>query len=182
MTQLLEDHLTFLFKTASYWGKNGFSTLLHRVIDGLIALDQMPFHNAIKHDTAYKKTKRSHFACLTIDDWIHLVESFATTNSSLAHTNFIRWPLVHQFAFIPANSYSEAELEDGEYSPCDLISMGIIPLVLQDIIVQFARELGAKHSQDIKKTISTTMATGSSSGLAPRNIRGNDCRGSTCRV
>ena len=42
-------------------------------------------------------------------------------------------------------------MQDGEYSPCDLIPLGIIPLVLQDIILQFASELGAKHSSEAKK-------------------------------
>ena len=151
MIQLLEDHLTSLLRIATKWGKTGFSTLLLRVMNGLITLDQQPYHNAITNDLTHRRTKSSHCACLTSDEWILLVESKNIPNSSLARANFVRWPLVHQFAFIPANSYTEPELKDGEYSPCDLISMGIIPSILQDIILQFAYELGAKHSQDTKK-------------------------------
>jgi len=151
MTQLLEDHLTLLLRIASQWGKDGFSTLLHRVTDGLSTLDRMPFHNAISNEPNYRKTTPSHLACLNPDDWLQLVESHHVSNCSLARTNFIRWPLVHQFSFIPANCYSNLELQDGQYSPCDLISMGIIPIVLQDIIIQLAKELGARHSQESKK-------------------------------
>ena len=104
MTQLLEEHLTGLLKTAAQWGKNGFSTLLTRVVDGLITLDRKPFHNAATNNLTYEKSKTSQRACLTGDEWILFVESNNTPNSSLAYANFIRWPLVHQFAFIPANS------------------------------------------------------------------------------
>ena len=53
--------------------------------------------------------------------------------------------------FIVANCYCSLEMQDGEYSPCDLIPLGVIPLVLQDVISQFAIELGARHSLDAKK-------------------------------
>jgi hypothetical protein len=64
---------------------------------------------------------------------------------------FYQWPLVHQFGFITANCYTLLEMQDGEYSPCDMIPLGVIPLVLQDAISQFANELGTRHSQETKK-------------------------------
>lgn len=42
-------------------------------------------------------------------------------------------------------------MQDGEYSPCNLLPLGIVPLILQDIISQFANELGTRHSQEAKK-------------------------------
>jgi hypothetical protein len=71
--------------------------------------------------------------------------------SFAAKEAFLRWPLVHQLGFIPANAYTQLELEDGEYSPCDLLPMGIIPLQLQNIIESFAIELGNRHQQESKK-------------------------------
>jgi hypothetical protein len=56
----------------------------------------------------------------------------------------VKWPLVHQFGFIPANAYTNLELEDGEYSACDLLSMGVIPIALQAVIKQFATEIGSR--------------------------------------
>ena len=41
MLQLLEDNLTYLFKLASNWGKQGFSTLLSRVTQRLLSLGKM---------------------------------------------------------------------------------------------------------------------------------------------
>ena len=64
---------------------------------------------------------------------------------------FYQWPLVHQFGFITANCYSLFEMQDGEYSPCDLLPLGISPLVLQDTMLQFANELGVRHSQEARK-------------------------------
>jgi hypothetical protein len=39
MTNLLEDHLAALFRIASNWGAQGFSTLLNRAITALTMLD-----------------------------------------------------------------------------------------------------------------------------------------------
>ena len=148
MTQLLEDTLENLFKLASQWGRQGFATLLHRASSALITLDRRPFHNAFKGDHNNSKLNPHQFACITPDDWILLVESHA---SPAALNNFKQWPLVHQLAFVPANCYTNLEMEDGEYSPCDLISMGIIPTVLQSIMAQFAHELGIRHNQASKQ-------------------------------
>ena len=151
MNQLLEDHLGALLKIASNWGRLGFSTLLNRAIHALIILDRLPFHNAFTNNHNYVKLEKSSFACLTSEDWLSLLDSLSERNCLFAQSNFWRWPLLHQLGFIPANCYTHFEMEDGEYSPCDLISMGIIPIALQDIILQFATELGARHSQDTKK-------------------------------
>lgn len=151
MNQLLEDHLSTLFKIASYWGRLGFSTLLNRAVDALITLDRLPFHNALTNEQNYVKAHKSLFACLNMEDWLSLVDSMPQSNHSAAHDKFSRWPLLHQLGFIPANCYTHEEMEDGEYSPCDLLSMGIIPTVLNDIITQFAKELGTRHSQETKK-------------------------------
>ena len=138
MNQLLEDHLGALLKIASNWGRLGFSTLLNRAIHALIILDRLPFHNAFTNNHNYVKLEKSSFACLTSEDWLSLLDSLSERNCLFAQTNFRRWPLLHQLGFIPANCYTHFEMEDGEYSPCDLISMGIIPIASQDIILQFA--------------------------------------------
>mmetsp|Transcript_26122 Transcript_26122/g.37474 ORF Transcript_26122/g.37474 Transcript_26122/m.37474 type:complete len:888 (+) Transcript_26122:179-2842(+) len=147
MTHLLENHLTALFRIASKWGRQGFSTLLTRAINALIALDRSPYHNASSNNYMHMKTLQSQYACLTSEDWITFIE----TQNSTAQDNFMQWPLTHQLGFIPANCYSLVELADGDHSPCDLISMGIIPLTLQEVILQFAKELGVKQCQETKK-------------------------------
>ena len=53
MTQLLEDHLTTLFKLASKWGQLGFATLLKRATNALTELDLSVFHNASSKDMQY---------------------------------------------------------------------------------------------------------------------------------
>jgi hypothetical protein len=82
---------------------------------------------------------------------LSLIEALDEKNCLVAQSNFGRWPLLHQLGFIPANCYTQLEMEDGEYSPCDLIPMGVIPTILNDIILQFAKELGTRHTQDTKK-------------------------------
>ena len=151
MNQLLENHLGALFKIASHWGRLGFSTLLDRAIKALITLDRRPFHNAFKNDYSYMKFEASSFACITPEEWLTLLDSLPEKLCLFAHNSFRRWPLLHQLGFIPANCYTKFEMEDGEYSPCDLLSMGIIPLALHDVISQFATELGSRHCQDTKK-------------------------------
>jgi hypothetical protein len=147
MTHLLENHLTALFRIASKWGRQGFSTLLTRAINALIALDRSPYHNASSNNYMHMKTLQSQYACLTSEDWITFIE----TQNFTAQDNFMQWPLTHQLGVIPANCYSLVELADGDHSPCDLISMGIIPLTLQEVILQFAKELGVKQCQETKK-------------------------------
>ena len=116
---------------------------------GLIQLDRLPFHNAFTKDQKHIKSQQSKFACLPSEEWILLIDSYADNHNFNARDNFMRWPLTHQLGFIPANCYSQVELEDGEYSPCDLISMGIIPLTLQDIISQFAKVFSKYREQAI---------------------------------
>jgi hypothetical protein len=151
MTQLLEDELTTLFRIASRWGNLGFSNLLHRSITAMIELDRSPFHNAHLRQPCYSKSDPATYACISSEDWIALTEIQAEKMSFAAKKAFLRWPLVHQLGFIPANAYTQLELEDGEYSPCDLLPMGIIPLRLQNIIESFAIELGNRHQQESKK-------------------------------
>ena len=147
LTQLLEDHLSTLFRIASEWDRQGFSTLLNRAITTLIVLDRSPYHNAFSREYSYTKMLHSQFACLTSEEWITLIEQ----KNAIAQQNFLQWPLTHQLGFIPANCYSLPELDDGAYFPCDLISMGIISLALQEVILQFAKELGIRHCQDSKR-------------------------------
>ena len=59
MTQLLEDHLTDLFRLASNWGRLGFTALLERITIALTDLDRSVFHNAHLKDTRYSKTNPS---------------------------------------------------------------------------------------------------------------------------
>ena len=42
-------------------------------------------------------------------------------------------------------------MQDGEYSPCDMLPLGIIPMALQNVISLFAVELGSQHSSEAKK-------------------------------
>ena len=150
MTQILEDQLTFLLKMATYWGKYGFPTLLRRSNSALIELDRSPFHNAHLKNRHYSKTDQSKYASISPDDWVLLIESQAAHLSFAAQNAFLRWPLVHQFGFIPANAYTQLELEDGEYSPCDLLPLGIIPISLQSVIETFAAEIGHRNHIDRK--------------------------------
>ena len=151
MTQILEDHLTNLFRIAAKWGRKGFATLLDRATNALVKLDRSPFHNVnlIKDD--YVKTQQHSYACLKSSDWLVFLESQDEQVASFSKKLFVQWPLVHQLGFITANSYTMLEMKDAEYSPCDLIPMGAIPIVLQDVILTFAIELGARHSQEAKK-------------------------------
>ena len=151
MTQLLEDHLSILFKLASNWGRRGFATLLERATQALVELDRSAFHNASSKEAQYSKTSPPSFACFTTEDWIPFFESQSEQVESIAKAQFYQWPLVHHLGFIAANCYSLLEMSDGEYSPCDLIPLGIIPSVLHDVISQFAKEIGSRHSQDAKK-------------------------------
>jgi len=151
MTQKLEDQLTSLLKIAASWGKQGFATLLQRSTNALVELDRLPFHNAHLKQASYIKSDTSTYACISTEDWISLIESKANDMSEGTQNAFLRWPLVHQFGFIPANAYTKLELKDGEYSPCDLIPMGIIPVSLQRVIETFANELGHRKQQEAKK-------------------------------
>ena len=84
MNQILEDHLTLLFKIASKWGRQGFSTLLSRVTSALILLDQRPFHNAHLMITSYSKKGQLNVACLTAENWIDLIESQSVSTGACA--------------------------------------------------------------------------------------------------
>ena len=75
MTQMLEDNLTVLFRIASKWGRNGFSTLLERAINALIMLDRSSFHNAHSKNLDYVKLHKSSYACLSAEDWLSSFES-----------------------------------------------------------------------------------------------------------
>jgi hypothetical protein len=151
MTQLLEDHLTTLFRIASKWGRLGFSILLERTTHVLTELDRSIFYNAHSKDMQYKKSDSSFYACFSSDEWIPFFESKCQQVESFGKKLFYQWPLVHQLGFISANSYTLLEMQDSEYSPCDLLPLGVIPTALQDVILQFAIELGARHSSETKK-------------------------------
>lgn len=103
----------------------------------------------VSNDYNYTKLQPYELACITPEQWLLLVESHA---SPIALENFLQWPLIHQLVFIPANCYSYTEMKDVKYSPCDLISTGITPIALQEVMVHFAQELGTRHSQEAKKT------------------------------
>jgi len=182
MTQLLEDQLTCLMRMASHWGKLGFSTLLRRSITALVKLDRSPYHNAHLRITQYSKLYPSLYACLSSVEWISLIESQAEHMSFAAQTAFLRRPLVHQFGFIPANAYTKLELEDGEYSPCDLIPMGIIPLSLQVVIETFAFEIGQRNTDQAskKKRIPASMANHSCYLPPMSNCNCNGCWSPGC--
>jgi hypothetical protein len=186
MTQFLEDQLTSLLKMATYWGKFGFPTLLRRSNNALIELDRSPFHNAHLKNKHYSKTDQSKYASISPDDWVLLIESQAAHLSLAAQNAFLQWPLVHQFGFIPANAYTQLELEDGEYSPCDLIPLGIIPISLQLVIETFAAEIGHRNHIDRKneflrqwksiratsllRAISIAMAAGARTAILKDNM------------
>jgi len=89
MTQLLEDHLTSLFKLVSQWGRLGFSTLLYRAMNGLIQLDRTPFHNASIKAQQHIKSQQSKFACISSEEWILLIDSYAEKQNFTACNDFL---------------------------------------------------------------------------------------------